>query len=65
MRTTDRIEYLHHGDKPDWANAFLALTINKNTGYFFCRPHFIVDGQCEVGGQLFRCCPPGQLTRPR
>ncbi len=53
MRTIDKIEYLPHGDKPGWANFFLSLTINRNTGTFFCKTHFIIGGQCEFNGQIF------------
>jgi hypothetical protein len=52
MRTTSKIEYLPHGDSPDWANGFLSLVINKNTGKFFCTPHLIIKGQCDFMGQI-------------
>lgn len=53
LRTTKNVEYLVHGDQPDWVNAFLSLTINRNTGRFFCHTHYIIGGQCEFNGQLF------------
>lgn len=52
LRTVEKVEYLPMGDKPDWAQGFLTLTINKETGTFFCTPHFIINGKCEVNGQL-------------
>jgi len=54
LRTVKNIEYLPMGDRPDWAQGFLTLTINKDTGHFFCTPHFIIDGVCEVDGTLYR-----------
>lgn len=53
MRTIDKIEYLPHGDKPDWANAFVSLVIHRNTGHFFAKTHFIIDGKCEFNGQVY------------
>lgn len=53
MRKIKNVEYLPFGDQPDWANAFLSLTINKNTGHFFCKTHFIIDGQCEFNGKIY------------
>lgn len=53
MRTIKNIEYLVHGDQPDWANAFLSLTINRKTGTFFCKTHFIVGGKCEFDGRIY------------
>jgi len=53
LRTIENVEYLPHGDSPDWCNGFLTLTINRRTGTFFCTPHFIVGNKCEVQGQLF------------
>jgi hypothetical protein len=54
MRTTKDVEYLPHGDLPDWANAFLSLTINRKTGLFFCKTHMIINGTCDFNGQLFQ-----------
>jgi hypothetical protein len=54
MRTIKNIEYLPYGDLADWANAFLSLTINKKTGHFFCKTHFIIDGQCEFQGKIYK-----------
>lgn len=45
-------DYRPHGDLNDWAPGFLTLTINRKTGRFFCNPHFVINGQCEVDGQL-------------
>jgi hypothetical protein len=54
MRSCKNVEYLPHGDVPDWANAFLSLTINRRTGVFFCKTHFIIQGATEFNGQVFR-----------
>jgi hypothetical protein len=55
MRTFKKgVEYLPHGDIPDWANGFLSLTINKNTGKFFCTPHDIISGETEFNGTIYR-----------
>lgn len=54
MRTIKNIEYLPHGDQADWANAFLSLTINRNTGTFFCKTHYIISGTCEYNGKLYK-----------
>jgi hypothetical protein len=53
MRTIENIEYLPHGDRPDWANAFLSLTIHRETGHFFCKTHFIIDGKTEFNGTMY------------
>lgn len=53
MRTIDHIEYLPFGDKPDWSNGYLELTINNRTGKFFCIPHFVVKGETCFHGQIF------------
>ncbi len=53
LRTTSNVEYLPMGDRPDWATGFLTLTINKNTGHFFCKPHFIIDRKCEFNGVIY------------
>lgn len=53
LRKCENVEYLPHGDKPDWANAFLSLVINKKTGKYFCKCHFIIDGVCEFNGKLY------------
>jgi len=52
LRTVKNVEYLPMGDRPDWAQGFLTLKINKDTGEFFCQPHFIINGRAEVRGQL-------------
>lgn len=53
LRTIKNIEYLPHGDQPDWSNAFQTLTINKNTGTFFLKTHLIIGGKCEFNGKLY------------
>lgn len=53
LRTTKHIEYLPFGARPDWANGYLELHINKNNGHFFVIPHFIIDHQTVHDGQLF------------
>lgn len=53
LRKVRDIEYLPHGDQPDWATAFLSLTINKKTGHFFCKTHLIIKNQCEFNGKLY------------
>jgi len=53
MRTIKNIEYLPHGEQPEWANAFLSLVINKQTGTFFCKTHHIISGKCEFNGEVF------------
>jgi len=53
MRTTTNVEYLPHGDQPDWVNGFLSLRINPRTGRFFCHTYFIIDGRCEFNGEIF------------
>lgn len=53
MRTIRDVEYLAHGDQPDWANAFLSLTINRATGKFFCKTHFVINGECEFNGTVY------------
>jgi len=53
LRTIENVEYLPHGDSPDWCNGFLSLTINRRTGTFFCKSHFIIGGQCEFNGKLY------------
>jgi len=30
-----------------------AFTINKESGAFFCVPHFIINGKVEFNGQIF------------
>lgn len=52
MRTTKNIEYLPHGDAPDWCNAFQSLRINRKTGKFFHQTHKIIGGECEFMGTL-------------
>jgi hypothetical protein len=53
LREIKDVEYVIHGDQPDWANGFLSLTINKHTGTFFCKTHYIISGKCEFNGVLF------------
>lgn len=53
MRSIENIEYLPHGDSPDWCNGFLSLTINKNTGTFFSKSHFIIGNKCEFNGKVY------------
>lgn len=52
LRTIKNVEYLPHGDQPDWANGFLSLTINKQ-GTFFCKTHLIVGYKCEFNGKIY------------
>lgn len=54
MRTVKNIEYLPHGDLPDWVNAFQSLTINKETGTFFCKTHLIIGGKGEFNGRIYK-----------
>jgi hypothetical protein len=55
MRTFKKgVEYLPHGDIPDWANGFLSLTINKNTRKFFCKSHDIIGGEAEFNGVIYK-----------
>jgi len=53
LRTIENIEYLPHGDSPDWVQGFLTLTIKRTTGKFFCKQHLIINGECEFNGQIF------------
>lgn len=53
LRTTRKVEYLIHGDLPDWNNGFLSLTINPKTGLFFCKTHLIVNNTCEFNGRIY------------
>lgn len=56
LRTTRNVEYLPHGDMPNWMNGFVDLVINRNTGKFFCHQHPIVGAntkQCWFNGELF------------
>lgn len=53
MRTIKDIEYLPHGEQPEWANSFLSLVINRNTGTYFCKTHHIISGKCEFNGEVF------------
>lgn len=52
LRTVKNVEYLPHGDRPDWSNAFLTLRIHRDTGDFFCTPHFVINGKTEFNGQI-------------
>lgn len=52
FRKIDFIEYLPHGDLPDWCQGFLSLTIRPD-GKFFCKAHPIIKGQCEFNGTVF------------
>lgn len=52
LRTTKNIEYLTHGEQPDWCNAFQSLRINKKTGKFFLQTHKIIGGECDFNGVL-------------
>lgn len=52
LRTIKNVEYLPHGDDPDWVQGFVSLLINPNTGKFFCNNHFIIKGECAFGGQI-------------
>lgn len=53
LRKLTDVEYLPFGVIPDWIHALLTLYINRHTGLFFCKPHFIIDYKCEFEGQLF------------
>jgi hypothetical protein len=52
LRTVKNIEYQPLGDRPNWSQAFLTLTIRRDTGDFFCRPHFVNNDRCEFNGQI-------------
>lgn len=52
LRTVKNVEYLPLGDRPDWAHAYLTLTINQQTGHFFCKTHYIIDGKTEFQGSI-------------
>jgi hypothetical protein len=54
LRTVENIEYLPHGDEADWSQGFLTLYINRNSGRFFCTPHFIHPWGCEFNGILYK-----------
>lgn len=53
LRTIENVEYLPHGDSPDWVQGFLSLTIKKSSGKFFCKQHLIINGECEFGGKVY------------
>lgn len=53
LRKIENVEYLPHGDSPDWVQGFLSLTINKRTGKFFCKQHLIINGETEFNGKLY------------
>lgn len=53
LRTTKNVEYLPMGDRPDWSQAFLELTINAKTGDFFCFPHFVINGRVDFWGKVY------------
>jgi hypothetical protein len=59
LRTKRNVEYLPHGDMPNWSNGFVDLVINKHTGRFFCHQHVIVadregkNKQCWFNGTLY------------
>lgn len=65
LRKTRDVEYLPMGDLPDWTNAFLTLTINKETGHFFCTPHFIIDGRCDFNGDIYPLADARQIRTNR
>lgn len=52
LRTVKNVEYLPMGDRPDWSQGFLTLTIHRETGEFFCKPHFIINGKTEFEGKI-------------
>jgi hypothetical protein len=54
MRTIDNIEYLPHGDKPDWANSFVSLTIHRETGTFFAKTNSSSGGSASSMGRSIR-----------
>lgn len=53
LRTVDNIEYLPHGEKPDWCQAFLELVINKRTGRYFCTPYPIIKYTTHFHGGIY------------
>jgi len=53
LRSIEQIEYLPHGDSPDWVQGFLSLTINRDTGKFFCKQHYIIKAECEFNGKIY------------
>ncbi len=53
MRTIKDVEYLIHGDQPDWCNAFIELTINRHTGTFFATTHKIIGGKTDFHGTIY------------
>lgn len=53
MCQTMNVPYLPHGDMPDWANAFINLTINKHTGTYFSNTHKFIGNKCVFNGKLY------------
>lgn len=53
LRTVDNIDYLPHGEKPDWCQAFLELVINRKTGRYYCTPYPIIRYTTHFHGQLY------------
>ena len=43
LRTIRNVEYLPHGDIPNWCHGYLEVHVNKRTNHFICIPHFIID----------------------
>jgi hypothetical protein len=52
LRSIRDIEYLPHGEIPNWQQAFLTLAI-RPSGWFSCQTHLIVDGKCLFNGTLY------------
>lgn len=53
LRTIKNVEYLAHGDIPDWIQGFQTLMINKNSGKYFLQTYFIIGNTCEFHGKIY------------
>lgn len=53
LRTIRDIEYLPHGEIPNWQQGFLSLAI-RPSGWFCCQTHLIVNGKCFFRGTLYQ-----------
>jgi hypothetical protein len=51
---TKNIPYLPLGDRPDWANGYLTLTVDRSTGEFWCTPHVIINGKTDFDGRIIK-----------
>lgn len=52
LRKVRDIEYLPHGEIPNWQQAFLTLS-TRPSGWFSCQTHLIVKGKCLFNGTLY------------